>query len=70
MKARAGTEDRHYWWARQEHAFLLRCEGLKLKEIGSHLGVGKNRAWQMSIQFAHRFRKCNPRVKLHWEDFR
>jgi hypothetical protein len=56
-----------YYYARHEHAFLLRCEGLKLAEIGQRLGVGKERARTLIIQFIRRYHKCNPRTRFRWE---
>ena len=41
------TYNKLYGVARLEHAFLLRSEGLLLREIGARLGVSKNRAMQM-----------------------
>lgn len=40
------------YFARREHAFLLRCEGVRLKEIGTRLGVSSARARQLISEFA------------------
>lgn len=56
-----------YWHARQEHAFLLRCEGLKLREIAQRFGISKERARGLIVQFVRRYRKCNPRTKFRLE---
>jgi hypothetical protein len=41
-------EDRGYWAARREHAWLLRAEGLKLREIALRLGgISRDRVSQM-----------------------
>lgn len=45
-----------YGDARREHAFLLRCEGLKLQDIGDRLGVTKGRAEQIISNQARRMR--------------
>ena len=50
-----GTPDQlEYAWARSEHAFLLRCEGLTLAQIGSCIGVCRERARQLSMKGARR----------------
>jgi hypothetical protein len=36
--------------AQYEHAWLLRAEGLKLREIGERMGVGKQWAHQMVMR--------------------
>ena len=46
--------DPQYAWARYEHAFLLRAEGLKWKEVGRHLDVSHHRATQLSRKFARK----------------
>lgn len=46
--------DQEYFQARREHAFLLRCEGMTLREIGERLGYTPERSrsaiWQFSKQ--------------------
>jgi len=43
-----------YHTARYEHAWLLRAEGLKLKQIGNRLGCSNERARQMINQFGRK----------------
>ncbi len=43
-------------WSRYEHAWRLRREGLKLREIGPRLGVSLERARQMVFIWEHRER--------------
>lgn len=44
-------DDMIYQQARREHAFRLRNEQLKLREIGERLGVQRERARQMILKF-------------------
>lgn len=50
--------EEQYSWARCEHAWLLRAEGLTLAAIGEHLGVNKERARQMILKFGRRFTRA------------
>jgi DNA-directed RNA polymerase sigma subunit (sigma70/sigma32) len=43
-------------WARLEHAWLLKAEGLRLEDIGLALGVSRERARQMVVKFGRRAR--------------
>jgi DNA-directed RNA polymerase sigma subunit (sigma70/sigma32) len=45
-------------WARLEHAWLLKAEGLKLIDIGLRLGVTRERARQMVVKFSRRMRQA------------
>lgn len=38
--------------AQHEHAFLLRCEGLRYREIAERLGVPIGRARKMVVDFS------------------
>jgi len=53
-----------YNHARHEHVFLLRCEGLKFKEIAPRLGVTSGRVNQMFHKFVERMKKATRRT--HW----
>lgn len=53
MIRRQGTREM-YREAVSEHAFLLRCEGLKLNQIGRRIGVSTERARQRVRYFARR----------------
>ena len=43
-----------YRQARKEHAFLLRCEGMTLRQIGLRLGIGPQRVRQLIWIFGRR----------------
>ena len=47
-----------YWRARKEHAWLLRCEGLTLRQVGLRLGIGPNRAQQLIWTFGRRMSRA------------
>lgn len=55
-----------YHEARREHAFLLRCEGLKFWEIGDHLGVGVQRCSQMTRQYSRRLKRAMRRTRVYY----
>jgi DNA-directed RNA polymerase specialized sigma24 family protein len=55
--------DMEYHDARREHAFLLRCEGVKYKEIGQRLGVRKQAAHQLVMRFGKRLNKAMRRLR-------
>lgn len=40
-----------YQAAREEHAFLLRCEGLRYREIGARLGISRAAARTLAQKF-------------------
>lgn len=60
-----------YEGARAEHALLLRCEGLTLAEIGSCLGVCRERARQLVMRGARRLnwsmKRRHTKIWLHQE---
>lgn len=47
---------RRYTWARLEHAWLLKAEGLRLEDIGLRFGVTRERARQMVVRFGRRMK--------------
>lgn len=53
-----------YKRARQEHAWLLRAEGVKLKDIGARLGIGKAAAGGLIQAFNWRIRHATKHT--HW----
>jgi hypothetical protein len=57
-----------YGRARQEHAMLLRCEGLTLRAIGARIGVYGETARQMILKAGSRtnasLRRSKARFKL------
>ena len=55
-----------YGVARQEHAFLLRCEGLKLKEIGDRLGVSSSRVRELHFKFIHLINHKSKTRRTRW----
>lgn len=60
------TPNQDYWLARREHAFLLRCEGLLLREIGERLGTGTESARQDILRFARVLHYHMRRCKFRW----
>ena len=53
--------------ARYEHAFLLRCEGFKYREIGDHLGVCLERARDMSRAFPRKWlNRAMRKTRFRW----
>jgi DNA-directed RNA polymerase specialized sigma24 family protein len=44
--------------ARHEHAWLLRAEGLTLRQIGARLGVSRNQARILIFQFSYRVKRA------------
>jgi len=52
--------------AREEHAFLLRCEGLKYKEIGKQFGVSVERARQMTFRCSRHLNKAMRKTKVYY----
>ena len=57
--------DKMYSNARCEHAFLLRCEGLKLREIADHLGTGRQYARQLVCKYARRLNRAMTKTKVY-----
>lgn len=51
--------------ARLEHAWLLRAEGLKLREIGDRLGIGKDRVRQLIAQMGRRASRAMRHSKIY-----
>ncbi len=51
-------------WARLEHAWLLKAEGLPLCEIANRLGVNDRSAQNMIKDFGRRVQRATSRV--HW----
>ncbi len=56
--------DLEYQKARREHAWLLRCEGFKLREISNRLGIGRERARQMINKFSREMTRSLKRTKI------
>ncbi len=50
--------------ARREHAWLLRAEGAKLKEIGYRLGISVNRARWLVIKHGYRVGRAMRRTRI------
>lgn len=57
--------DKAYRLARIEHAFLLRAEGLRYKDIGKRLGVCTQRAQQLARFFSSRMRFAMRHTKVY-----
>ena len=53
-----------YHVARREHAFLLRCEGMKFKEIAARLGVTTSTAANCVARHGLRMAKAMKRTKV------
>ena len=60
------TQTEPYYKAREEHAFLLRCERLSYAKIGARLGVCGARAHQMIQKFSRRLRSATRKTKLRF----
>jgi len=54
-----------YRWARAEHIWLLRAEGLTYEECGARLGITRNRAHQLCHRFARRVDRALRRTKFY-----
>ena len=52
-----------YAAARYEHAWLLRAEGLTLRQIGKRLGVSHNQARVMIFQFSYRVKRATRKTR-------
>ena len=52
--------------ARQEHALILRCEGMLLKDIGERFGIGINGASRLVALGARRLRWGMQHCKFTW----
>ena len=63
--ARVREADKAYRLARVEHAFLLRAEGLRYKDIGERLGVCTQRARQLAMFFSRRMRLAMRHTKVY-----
>ena len=57
--------DKIYHQARAEHAMLLRCEGMVLREIGTRLGISREQARSNICKGARRLAWAMQRTKLH-----
>lgn len=57
-----------YQYARYEHAWLLRAEGLTLDEVGSRFGVGGCRAAQMIKRFGKRVQRSIRRARIGFSE--
>lgn len=60
------SDDAIYHEARREHAFLLRCEGLKFWEIGERLGVCVESSRQKVMQRSRELKKGMKRTKFYY----
>ena len=59
--------DRTWEHARWEHAFLLRCEGARMKDIGTVLGISTSRASQMVLRFARKLGWAMRRTRVTFQ---
>jgi hypothetical protein len=59
-------EVRDYWKARTEHAFLLRMEGMRFREIGQRLGSSSAGANRLFHQYADRMRRAIRKTRWYW----
>ena len=62
-------KDIDYWHARWEHAWLLRIEGLKFREIAERFDVCNQRAQGMVNQYNWRMRKALRNTKYFIETY-
>ena len=53
---------------RYEHAWLMRAEGAKLREIGAALGVGKQRARMIVMAFGREMSVAMKRTQISIEE--
>jgi len=56
-----------FYEARAEHAFLLRCEGLKLREIGDKFGFSIETARQSIARHARRLKRAMNKTKFYFQ---
>jgi DNA-directed RNA polymerase sigma subunit (sigma70/sigma32) len=56
-----------YGWARLEHAWLLKAEGLRLEDIGRRFGVTRERARQMIVKFGRRMERATMHARWRIE---
>jgi len=54
-----------YHKARLEHAWLLRCEGLKLREIGERLDLSRDRVRQMILKFGRETQRATKKTRVY-----
>jgi DNA-directed RNA polymerase specialized sigma24 family protein len=60
------TTDKEYLWARREHAFLLRCEGLTLAEVGERLGTTRDQVRGLVAHFVGRMNRAMARTRVYY----
>lgn len=65
IRHRNQFSDDPYYAAHREHAFLLRCEGLKYREIAARMGVRIGRARQLTHSGAADLRRAMARGTVH-----
>jgi hypothetical protein len=53
-----------YHAARHEHAWLLRAEGLTLRQVGARLGVSGNQARVLIFQFSYRVKRAMRKTRF------
>jgi hypothetical protein len=56
-----------YGQARRDHAAFLRLEGLKLREIGAHMGISEERARALICGAARRWDHAIRKARFHWQ---
>lgn len=61
------TYDEQYRYARQDHAFFLRLDGLTLQKIGDRMGCDRERARQMIQKARHRHAKSAHRTRFTFQ---
>jgi len=54
-----------YYRAREEHAFLLRCEGFTYKATAGKLGVSTERGRDMVMKFSRRLSWAKRHAKIY-----
>jgi len=58
-----------YSRGRKEHAFLLRCEGLKFAEIGPRMGfTSRQEARRLTYAFSRKLARAITRTKFTMKD--
>lgn len=67
IKRKNAFRDREIASAREEHAWILRAEGLTLREIGERLGISKDRCRQLIWKCGRRNIRQN-RTRFYFND--